>query len=198
MLAFLSCTQWTSCVDWCLRNQVHSQSNSIVVNLVAARTNLTHGAQFIVEGHAACQYLRQDLNRGSSWILIQMSLFWHHHRVYTFGATFGQMPLGALLICWHTKKWPSWLQSHVLILDCNLFITLSSMQCQVLEPEWISFPSPSGELWMKKRFQTRFRRAVAGTGVSLGTQQFPLVPEQQLEAGSCSASHTCMECQQLQ
>lgn len=85
---FLSFIQWTSCVDWCLRNQVQSQNNSIVVNLVAAKINLTHEALYIVKGHAACQKFRQDLNRGSSWIPIQMRFFWHHHSVYISSLTF--------------------------------------------------------------------------------------------------------------
>jgi len=48
------------------------------------------------------------------------------------------------------------------ILYFHLFITLSSIQGQLLKPKWISFPSASRELWMKKRFEARFRRAVAG------------------------------------
>lgn len=95
----------------------------------------------------------------------------------THKVTFCQMLLWALLICWHTKQWPSWLLSHDLILHLHLFITLPSVQCQLLKSKLISFPSPSWELWMKERFQLHFSREV-----SLGAQQLPSVPQQLLSS----------------
>lgn len=99
------------------------------------------------------------------------------------------MPLWALLSCWHTKKWPSWLLLHALILHLHLFITLSSVQCQLLKPKRISFPSPSWELWMKERFQPHFSREV-----SLEAQQLPSVPQQPLSSWKQFLQHTVCLC----